>query len=43
MVPLEVAVTIQELQESASYKVINVLVDVIFIIDLLVNFNTTFE
>lgn len=43
MVPLEVAVEIEYFQESIEYKIINILIDIIFIIDLAVNMNTSYE
>ena len=42
MVPVEIAVDV-DFDESNWYKLINILVDVIFVVDILVNFNTTFE
>ncbi len=43
MVPLEAAIEIEYFEESIEYKVINILIDIVFIIDLFVNMNTSYE
>jgi len=42
MVPVEIVIPV-EFDDVLWYNLINVMVDFVFIIDLLVNFNTTFE
>lgn len=42
MVPVELAVELEWLR-AAWYKVVNIVVDLIFISDIVVNFSTTFE
>lgn len=42
MVPVELAVELDWVKET-WYKTLNVIIDIIFIIDIIVNFSTTFE
>ena len=42
MVPVEVAVE-AEFEEAPAYEALNIVVDVIFMMDILVSFNTTYE
>ena len=42
MVPVEIVIPV-EFDDATWYNFINLVVDLVFIIDLLVNFNTTFE